>query len=1111
MAMSGWRLSLLVLLMMLAVMPVLQVSAATYSLIPPNRPAICSGAQGTWSGSTYVCNWGQPLSVASGDSITSNTNIRILSYSGFNLTNVTLGGTGYSIDLEAQGGNETRLTGSVLYGSIYGQSNNVRLQSGTVVHGQVSVTGNFQSNNASIAGNVSANNGITAVDTTFYANLTSSNSSIHLTRGVVHNNVTVTAQTLTATGTIFNGNILSTNGNITLTDASVAGNVSAPSNAITASNTDIGGTLSANGNVVLTDVNVTGTVTSSSNTVSSTGTTFGNGISAHSGILVTGGSITGNLTSGCNNIILNSTTMTSGTIQTTPTLGQGCAADRVEFNNSTINANLVGGPNNVNVNDSVFTGNIQARYNVNLNNSTVHGHIFGEINYDLHKATLTNSHVYGSVEVGQEPWQVIEGNWPSSAIYGDCTYGEVYPLPLCQEAEEPDPDPVVHHYELNYSAQGLTCESSAVTVKACANADCSELYSDNVNLTLEANNGAIWQGGSQISFSGGSSSTRLSKTSSGSTVLSVTGSGNPAFTCKADNQLTSACSISFQDTALRFSTIGNQYAGQTSPDKVKLQVIRTDNNTGACVARVTPASDVKFAYQCINPASCSSGQSFLIDDEPIAANPQTAVSQYSSLGRTFNNDAETEFSVVYSDVGTIKLYAQLALAATSEQPAVSLQAVSNEFVVRPYSLVIVSAFADSILNPGTTDDEEGFIAAGENFSLVVESRNQQGNATPNFGKENPREVVTAAFGSLLYPTHTGRSDGALSAGSTNLTLAANNGRQQVDHVSWSEVGTVKLRVASLNYQGAGDAISRPESGPIGRFYPSHFMLASSTLANSCTGFSYMAQPALTLNYRVLAKGVAGNTLVNYHAQDPLSPDYQGTATLSLQAAPVDPQTDNRFIVQQGAWLQGVYQVEQSDAIFNYPSSLQADGPYPQLQALLLITAEKDNRQFRFLNPDTQQTESTDSMLLDGSLNMRYGRLVLKGGNVAEPEPEPEPESGLVIYTEVPVEIRAEYWNGTGFTLNELDNCTQIHPNKLELENGLQVSGDPHSLLNGLSQALVVLVPAGQTGIWPISYNADDWLKYHWSGTTGRVNPSSEISIGRYRGNKRQIFWQEKLQ
>lgn len=454
-------LSFVVLLMLLWVT---EVSAATYSLIPPNqRPAICSGTQGYWSGNVYVCDWGRPFSVASGDTITSNTNIRILSNNGFNLTNVTLGGSSYTIDLEAQGNNETRLTGSTLYGSIYGSSNNVRLQSGAVVRGVVNVTGSFQSANATVGGNVSANNGITAVDSTFYANLTSSNSLINLTRGVVYNNVTVTAQTLTATGTIFNGNIISTRGNVTLTDADVAGNVSAPSNAITATNTDITGTVTANGNISLTNVEVDGKVTSTANIVSGTGTVFGNGISGGSGILVSGGSITGDLRSNCNNIVLTSTTMTSGTIQTTPTLGSGCAANKVEFNNSTVNATILGGPNNVYVKDSQFTGDIKARFNVELENSTVYGNIVGEPGFILHTVDLDDSFVYGNVTVRND-YGRITGNWPDSAIYGNCSYDYVTPS-LCSPAQPATADAYWKFDEAQWTGASNQVLDSSVNLK----------------------------------------------------------------------------------------------------------------------------------------------------------------------------------------------------------------------------------------------------------------------------------------------------------------------------------------------------------------------------------------------------------------------------------------------------------------------------------------------------------------------------------------------------------------------------------------------------------------------------------------------------------------------
>ena len=79
------------LLIVLTMLSMSQASAATYNLTPPNRPALCSGNQGSWNGTTYTCTWNQPFSLQQGDVITSSTAITIHSNNGVNLTGVTLG------------------------------------------------------------------------------------------------------------------------------------------------------------------------------------------------------------------------------------------------------------------------------------------------------------------------------------------------------------------------------------------------------------------------------------------------------------------------------------------------------------------------------------------------------------------------------------------------------------------------------------------------------------------------------------------------------------------------------------------------------------------------------------------------------------------------------------------------------------------------------------------------------------------------------------------------------------------------------------------------------------------------------------------------------------
>lgn len=230
----------------------MSAQAATYILNGVDRPALCNGNMGSWSGNTYVCGWGQPFRVEGGDEVlTTLPQMKILSYSGFNLVNSTVGGAGRLIDLEAQGSSVTRLSGSTLYGSIVGQSNNVDLLTGTTVNGSVSVTGTFKSDASTVAGNVSANNGITAVNTVFQGNLTATSGGVNLVGGEVTNNVLVTSTTIVADGTVFKGSLTNTAGPINLKNGSVAGLVKTNCCTITTSGTDLSAGAQANSGITI--------------------------------------------------------------------------------------------------------------------------------------------------------------------------------------------------------------------------------------------------------------------------------------------------------------------------------------------------------------------------------------------------------------------------------------------------------------------------------------------------------------------------------------------------------------------------------------------------------------------------------------------------------------------------------------------------------------------------------------------------------------------------------------------------------------------------------------------------------------------------------------------
>jgi hypothetical protein len=256
---------------------------------------------------------------------------------------------------------------------------------------------------------------VVAANSVIWGNVQTSSGAVGLISSTIHGNVQTDAA-YNHNGGAVNGNINATNG-VVLTDVTVSG------------------TVTANSDVSLTGGSIAGRVTSSSNKVTATNSTLQNGVSGSSGIQISGGTLSGGLESVCNNIVLTNATILAGDIKTSPQLGYGCAADRVEIIGGNITANIVGGANNVIVRDGAeFNGNIQARFNVLLAGSTVFGNISGESGYALQEAKLVNSAVYGSVTVGTA-WQRIVGEG-NSAIYGQCTYGTVTPATLCSQSSE---------------------------------------------------------------------------------------------------------------------------------------------------------------------------------------------------------------------------------------------------------------------------------------------------------------------------------------------------------------------------------------------------------------------------------------------------------------------------------------------------------------------------------------------------------------------------------------------------------------------------------------------------------------------------------------------------
>ncbi|MGQ4276690.1 DUF6701 domain-containing protein [Pseudidiomarina sp. E22-M8] len=695
-----------------------------------------------------------------------------------------------------------------------------------------------------------------------------------------------------------------------------------------------------------------------------------------------------------------------------------------------------------------------------------------------------------------------------------------------------EPTASIHHLRIRHSAAVVSCYSAVIEVLACANASCSQLYSGNVAVDLDAGvSGPTWQGGNVSSTSGqsatlnfvnGSGVAGLRWTAGGTATLSAPASSPaPAATTQCVNSsgtVATDCSLTFNTTGLvitaadGLSVIPGQHAAVNF--STVLRAVETNTTTGACEARVSGDHLVELAVECTNPLTCQSGQVYSVNGSTVALNDAGSAVNYSSVNLTFDNSGAATLTNNYSDVGLLQMHARLDLAAEPSaeagninDPSTTLVGTSlNDYVVKPHTLTVVALDASDQLWNATTATGPGYVAAGEAFSMVVQSRNAAGNVTPNFGNEVSPVGISAGFVSMAYPlpadVNSDASKLALTQSfSPSSTIA---GAYQTDGATWLEAGTVNLQAAlpGNDYLGGGDALQRPAS-PVGRFYPHHFALINSNLTNSCTAFTYMSQAAVGLDFLVEAQALNGQRLRNY---DNDGANYASTAILQSVArnTPTDQAVDAFATRWQATlpevWTAGQLLTSTTDASLGKRSDDQPDGPFEQVEVGLQVASEMDARDFP-ASAKTLVTLSGDAVPLTGSVELRYGRLVVD--NSYGPETE-----------NLPVSLRAEYWNGDLFTTNTLDQCTGYAPTELAIVSYIDpittsADGAAGSLVDGTigTSPLFWQAPTGTPaqGEFIFEYNAPDYLEYPWQDADGNNfnDPRAFGGFGLYRGNTRK--------
>lgn len=679
-------------------------------------------------------------------------------------------------------------------------------------------------------------------------------------------------------------------------------------------------------------------------------------------------------------------------------------------------------------------------------------------------------------------------------------------------------DPIaLDHYRVIHDAAGQTCVPESITVKACADSNCTSLYTGAVTLGLSpgaSDAAATWSGtgvnGDSVSFSGGQATVNLVYAKAATITLDAVGTpiAPNASKCEINGAVGSCSFVVSLCTVRPFEACDvatspcnengtNLFTKISGNGAVVLNLIKTQTS-GANKGKV----DTAFAT--------SAGTSVSVDlvtgsaGLDAATGCPTSLQQLagSAIGNVVFSGGRANNKTVLPAVSNSKAVKDVRLRFVLNQSGSSTTSCSTDgFTIRPaYLAISAPAMASGKTLPGASGDS---MAAGSAF--VLEAQALSASAAVSVGYDGAPVLDSGSVESCMADTadndHGGCPNPLASDRLAGSFGAADPGTgKAVGSFTYDNAGAFRLLDDALvdavfaagdagnqgcvvgdpgnipgadpdedDYGKVGCSIGSKASGvgsqtQFGRFYPALFALDSGTIKAGCGNFTYFGQN-FGLDAMISARNQANTKiLTRYHA-----------GGLELAAARASAPTTNlspdSVIGSDPApsWTDGMAGISWSMIKYAKPGSLTA--PINDLQ-LGLRVIDADNRPM--YAPDLL----TDYKRITGyAPELRFGRLRL--GYAAGSEALP-----------LNVPLSAQYWNGQRFTLNRDDNCTElVNPGFTffaQSTNNQLASGDTTASFNAVLVAgdgnLRLSAPgAGIFGFLDIAVGAADWMKYDWDG------------------------------
>lgn len=624
-----------------------------------------------------------------------------------------------------------------------------------------------------------------------------------------------------------------------------------------------------------------------------------------------------------------------------------------------------------------------------------------------------------------------------------------------------------------------------------------------------------------------------------------------------------------------------------------VQVVNSsDTNPGVCepLFSVGETLDLGFSAVCEDSGTCiTATETFGVNGTDVALIDAGDTINYTELAVTLTDIGGgvpgAPILINYSDVGKMRLHTSFdfplgdntdPLLATKSGDTVTAR--SNQFIVRPFGFDI--DFTDGRENNDMADasyaaDHNGTIwkVAGQSFDTTVTSvawesgddTNNDGvpdagadlsdnHATPNFDVDSAAGNYSVKL-SVIETKVAGGIDGVLTNDDfDNFSLGVNT-----HSIVYNEVGIIDMRADIVNasdvvipYLGKENVEGRVLN--VGRFIPNLFSVTKSDLTGradmSCTpasSFTYMDEP-FQVELELVAKGLtdSGNyTTVNYRGPYAKLDILSELALVAIDDIAGSDDVDYTTRLGNVSLPSSSFAATWNNGILSLTGNMEfqraltgiPDGPFPGMQIAFKPT-DNDGvtidparidiaTSLGLLNVDldVMPTEpGTDVYYLIDEHEFRYGRLIVN--NAYGPETE-----------NLALTFQVEYFNGSEFVRNTLDNCSVIdvddlsfvsgtYTDDLEPGNTVLTTPDTVTFLEGQTQGFEnVATPSdspletsapGEDASGGVDITLDlnaaglSYLGFEWDDADGDYNedPTGRIEFGQFRMHDRIINWQE---